>query len=265
MTSPVEVSILVLLDVGLPGEPPRRACTGMSEFRSLFSWMSVCRTIVAGVRPAHRSFDPCSPGCSVCRRRGTPAGTSALAEFRSLFSWMSVCRARSRPVCASLGMSFDPCSPGCRSAGLGARRTAGLMAGVSILVLLDVGLPAAVTRPRAHRRARFRSLFSWMSVCRQRRATDAVDAASVSILVLLDVGLPARDRSRRQPTPLGFDPCSPGCSVCRLFFAVTSFRFVGSMRFLSCHSILIFFRVLPRGRALPAFLASSFRPKFLPA
>ena len=119
------------------------------------------------------------------------------------------------PACVGAAMavstsSFDPCSPGCWSAG-------------------------RLSAARMNRRTGFRSLFSWMLVCRRRRRCRIRRRRRVSILVLLDAGLPAQCFRSRGPgehvsilvlldaglpgepcrvTPRksrGFDPCSPGC------------------------------------------------------
>jgi len=182
-----------------------------------------------------KSFNPCSLGC--CSERSVSSYVSLLIitcfnpcslgccsesslekiprmeekEFQSLFSWMLLWK----------------CLKGCR------RRS---WVFVSILVLLDVALKAAVVAERRADGTRFQSLFSWMLLwkraaqgllqrgkrsfnpcslgcCSERVHDDrpAVVLLEVSILVLLDVALKVPPGRKPEPWYTSFNPCSLGC------------------------------------------------------
>ena len=81
---------------------------------------------------------------------------------------------------------FDPCSPGYRSAGRAA---------------------SSCLRPSG---VSFRSLFSWIPLCRGVIGMDLDVHICVSILVLLDTALPVAGFGGATYCTSGFDPCSPG-------------------------------------------------------
>ena len=234
-----DVSILVLLDTALPvvGNPGANTPTGL--FRSLFSWIPLCRLHAAAsrrhrldvsilvlldtalpVRPwlsrllRPRGFDPCSPGyrsaggLSCCR-------SCPDQVFRSLFSWIPLCRTCGCPAGTSCRWRFDPCSPGYRSAGCGRTETREPPWTVSILVLLDTALPGRLAAAPAVQDAMFRSLFSWIPLCRRRFPERGRRAGRVSILVLLDTALPASSTSRSTGAPSRFRSLFSWIPLCR--------------------------------------------------
>ena len=84
------------------------------------------------------------------------------------------------------------------------------MAGVSILVLVDVALErqrGVVFEPGRE----FQSLFSWMSLLNTEAQAKAAVRGRVSILVLVDVALELNSLVDKLPGYVGFNPCSRGC------------------------------------------------------
>ena len=160
------VSILVLLDTALPASSTSRSTGAPSRFRSLFSWIPLCR----------RYMEPDSLaelGVSILVLLDTalPDGPlqsahSVDARFRSLFSWIPLCRVADRRPSAprTVFRSLFSWIPLCRLHAAASRRH---RLDVSILVLLDTALPEDFTSAHIYIRA------------------------PVSILVLLDTALPA--------------------------------------------------------------------------
>ena len=134
----------------------------------------------------------------------------ATRGFRSLFSWIPLCRAAWSSISRASRRCFDPCSPGYRSAGAVPGRPCSWGTRVSILVLLDTALPG-VEVIRAEIRDEFRSLFSWIPLCRD--PLSSLLAGGINVFRSLFSWIPlCRGTSWPSASRVadGFDPCSPG-------------------------------------------------------
>ncbi len=203
----------------------------------MFSWIPLCRQRRAAAGGRRRGFDPCSPGCrsagrrrSVASRKDRPSFDPCSPGYRSAGS---VGRDERQIAHVSILVLLDAALPVAPVRGRLLQRRH-----VSILVLLDAALPA---RPSwfAHAATTgfdpcspgyalpggcrcddapaapgFRSLFSWMPLCRMSTQHILAHRRMVSILVLLDTALPDARRHPPRRCPRCFDPCSPGyCSA----------------------------------------------------
>ena len=213
--SPVEVSILVFMDLSLEGviagqisddSDPVSILVFMDlsleearilawAFRYIVSILVFMDLSLEGGGPIasakiKKCFNPCFHG-SLSGRQGFSRTQASYSSFQSLFSWISLWKTFDRVPIPPMFTGFNPCFHGSLSGRHGLPSHTQRRNDVSILVFMDLSLEVHRSWALVPRGMLFQSLFSWISLWKGDGARLKILGDGVSILVFMDLSLEA--------------------------------------------------------------------------